>query len=223
MSNENKDFSILTCIELLWKEGFFKSHRSLREVSEKITEKWGHNFSSSGISIALTKASFLKKSGKRGIFVYIQKINPISKKVQNIEEQLFSEDLINKLGDRFKFEIQDLQHNFRVSGNCTAFILRKILEKLIWLTFAKNGIEIKLHDKNNPKKFLGLEAMIDTAVREKIDGISFLLPKTAEGIKGAKFLGDTSAHNPLVNVDIETILPQMPFVIIAYKELAERL
>jgi len=54
-------------------------------------------------------------------------------------------------------------------------------------------------------------------------GCLFLSPKTAEKIEGIKFLGDTSAHNPLVNVDMETILPQMPFIITAYKELAKHL
>jgi len=38
--------------------------------------------------------------------------------------------------------------------------------------------------------------------------------------RGIKFLGDTAAHNPMVNVDVADILPQMPFIVTAYKELA---
>jgi hypothetical protein len=65
--------------------------------------------------------------------------------------------------------------------------------------------------------------MIEIASREKLNGIPMLIPKTAREIKGIKFLGDTAAHNPLVDVDVNTILPQMPFIITAYEELAKRM
>ena len=65
--------------------------------------------------------------------------------------------------------------------------------------------------------------MINIAAKEKIGGTPFLTSSTAKEIGGVKFLGDTSAHNPLVNVDMKTIIPQMPYIITAYKELAEKL
>jgi hypothetical protein len=224
MSKENSENpNAMSSIEVLWREGFFKDARTLRNVAERITEKWGHNFSSVEISKALKKASFVIPKGTRGSFHYIQKISSKSKKVESIEEQLFSEDLINKLGNAFKTEVSDLHINFNKSGNCTAFTLRKMLEKSIYLVFAKNSISSKLEDKSGNGRIIGLEVMIDAAAREKINGIKILQPQTAKNIKGIKFLGDVSAHNPLINVDMETILPQMPFIIAAYKELAERL
>ena len=222
-SKHKKSENASDCIEALWKDGFFKTGQSLSNVSRRITEKWGHNFPMPDISNALTRASFIRRFGKRRSFLYIQKISPVSKRIENIEEQLFSDELVSKLGDTFKYEMSDLRHNFGVSGSCSAFILRKILEKLIYVVFAKNGLDKKIKDKNNPDRLLGLEATIDIVSKEKINGIPFLLPKTAEKIKGIKFLGDTSAHNPLVSVDMETIIPQMPYIITAYKELAERL
>jgi len=111
--------------------------------------------------------------------------------------------------------------NFNNSGNCTAFLLRKILEKLLYITFAKANLSKKLEDASG--KLLGLEAMINIASAEKVASVPFLIPKTGEKIKGVKFLGDVSAHNPLTNVDMETIIPQMPYIITAYKELAEKL
>jgi hypothetical protein len=69
----------------------------------------------------------------------------------------------------------------------------------------------------------GLKDIIEIAAKEKINGIPFLIPKTANEIKGLKFLGDTAAHNPLVSVDMQTILPQMPYIITAYEELAKHL
>lgn len=224
MSKESsKNENSAVCIKTLWEEGFFKNERTLKEVSERITEKWGHNFPVSDISKSLRTASFLICLGKRRAFQYKQKTSPKSKRIENIEEQLFSVDLVSKLSSPFKTDIEDLHLNFGKSGTCTAFLLRKILEKAIYRAFAKNGISVKLEDKSGTGKLIGLEAMVDTAARERIGGIPFLLTKTAEKIRGIKFLGDTSAHNPLANVDMETILPQMPFIITAYKELAERL
>ncbi len=209
------------CLEILWESGFFKIEKNLSDISKGISKKWGHNFSSIEICKALKKASFLKCTGKRGSFLYIQKISPVSKKVQNIEEELFSKDFLKKLGKSFEIEINDLHYNFNNSGNCTAFMLRKILEKLLYITFTKANLSKKLEDTSG--KLLGLEAIINIACAEKVAGVPFLIPKTGEKIKGVKFLGDVSAHNPLTNVDMETIIPQMPYIITAYKELAEKL
>jgi hypothetical protein len=125
------------------------------------------------------------------------------------------------LGDKFSEEIADLRWNFGKSGTCSAFLLRKILEKLIFLTFAKNGLENKL--KNYQGRFVGLEDMINLASSEKIGGLPFLMPQTARNIKGMKYLGDIAAHDPLTNVDPKTINPQMPFIITAYEELSQKL
>jgi hypothetical protein len=47
-----------------------------------------------------------------------------------------------------------------------------------------------------------------------------MMPKTAKEIEGIKFLGDASAHNPLIIVSMEIIEPVMPFIVTAYSELA---
>lgn len=146
-----------------------------------------------------------------------------NKKIIAIEAELFSDKLVKRLRDDFSVEVKDLKHNFDVSGNCTVFLLRKILEKLIYIAFSKNRIEIKLVDKSRPGGLVGLETMINFCASEKIKGVPFLMPKTAKEVKGMKFLGDVSAHNPLTNVDMKTILPQMPYIITAYEELSKKL
>ena len=127
------------------------------------------------------------------------------------------------LPEDLKLKIEDLKLNFGRSGNCTAFLLRKILEKLIYITFAKHNLISKIEDKSKSGRLIGLEAMISTASLEKVKGAPFLISKTAEEIRGMKFLGDASAHNPLIEVDMKTIIPQMPFIITAYKELTKKL
>lgn len=218
--NKRTANSATEALEILWHEGVFKSSHKFKEVSQILSKK-GNNFSKPELSLAIRRANFLTRHGTRGFYEYIQRIPAISKEVEKIENELFSNVLIKKLGNDFAEEISDLQWNFGKSGTCTAFLLRKILEKLIFLTFAKNGSDSKLKDvKGN---FIGLEAMINLASSEKVGGLHFLMPRTAESIKGAKFLGDTSAHNPLTNVDMKTIIPQMPFIITAYEELSKKL
>ncbi len=65
--------------------------------------------------------------------------------------------------------------------------------------------------------------MIDIASREKVSGLPVLTGKTATELRGIKFLGDTAAHNPLVDVEMPTIVPQMPFLITALGELSRHL
>lgn len=136
-------------------------------------------------------------------------------------EEIFSENLVKKLGKDFETEMKDITLVYGKSGTCTAFVLRKILEKFIFLTFAKNGMPDKLKDGNGD--FVGLKTMLDLCTKNKVDGTPYLMPKTAKEISGIKFLGDTSAHNPLINVDMKTIIPQMPFIITAYEELSTKL
>ena len=117
--------------------------------------------------------------------------------------------------------MEDLRLNYGRSGTCTAFLLRKILEKLIFISFAKNSLEDKLKDKNGD--LLGLKAMLEMATLRKVHGKPFLMPRTSREIQGIKFLGDASAHNPLVNIHMRTIVPVMPFIVTAYDELSKKL
>ena len=222
MLKENKKTASTAteAIEILWQEGIFKVWSKFSQISS-ILEERGNNFSKPELALALRRADFLTRRGKRGSFEYIQRIPAINKEIDKIEENLFSDELVKKLSKDFSSELDDLKWNFGKSGTCSAFLLRKILEKLIFLTFAKNGIDGKLKDASG--KFIGLEAMINLTASEKVGGLHFLMPKTAENIKGCKFLGDTAAHNPLTNVDMKTIIPQMPFIITAYEELSKKL
>ncbi len=207
---------------ILWYESFFKYWHTLKIISETLGKK-GNNFSASELSMALLRAKYLTRRGKRGAYEYIQKRPAVSKEVKSIEDELFADVLVKKLGKSFSNELADLRLNFDRSGNCSAFLLRKILEKLIYIAFARNNIQYKLESKNHPSGLVGLETMVNIAAAEKIEGVPLIGPKTAQEIKGIKFLGDTAAHNPLVDVDMKTILPQMPFIITAYKELARHL
>jgi hypothetical protein len=145
------------------------------------------------------------------------------RRVLEIEQELFSDALVKKLEKNFTVELDELHDNFGRHGNATAFLLRKMLEKLLIIVLGKLGKDDQIVDNGRPGGWKGLQEIIEIAAREKLEGLPLLLPKTANSIKGIKFLGDAAAHNPLVSVDMTTIVPQMPFLITAYAELAQRL
>jgi len=204
-------------LKFLWRKKFFKEERSFWEIKKEVG-KLECNPSDPNLHMALKYAKYLTRRGSKGTYSYIQKYG--STEIV-LNEDILPEKLIKALGKEFETEIKDLKLNFGTSGTCSAFLLRKILEKLIFLTFAKNGISDKIKDKKND--FVGLKTMLNMAVMCKIHGKPFLMPRTAKAIEGIKFLGDTSAHNPLVNVHMKTIIPVMPFIITAYDELSKKL
>jgi hypothetical protein len=202
---------------LFYQQGFFQQRRSFTDIKSNLAGLGSHP-TPQNLNAALSRAKFLTKSGKPGKYRYIQKHAPEAIKVV---EEFLPDELIKALTPDFKAELADLRHNYGTSGACTAFLLRKILEKLIFLTFAKNGQESVLFDQN--KRLVGLQIMLALASSNRVKGKPFMLQKTVEQIGGIKFLGDTAAHNPLTNVSMKTIIPQMPYIVTAFSELASKL
>jgi hypothetical protein len=221
-------------IQKLIADGFFDSPVSSQDVARRVSEKSGNRLRTTHVQTYLKRLlqedilNGVKVTGMQGSFWVLASVsrgNALSligksKKVKEIQGELFSEELAKKLKTICAQELEELRDVFGRHGNCTAFLLRKILEKLLLITFAKNGKEQLLEDPARPGGWKGLEAMIEIAAREKHGGVPFLTGKTAKETKGTKFLGDTAAHNPKVSVAIETIVPQMPYIITAYEELA---
>ena len=204
-------------LEYLWKQRFFKEWRTLGEVASAASEL-DCNPSDTNLHHALQRAEFLTRKKRGGFYGYRQ---AYAFEGKLLTEEVLPKEVVEKLGTEFITEINDLRLNYGRSGTCTAFLLRKILEKLIFLTFAKTGHSNELQDKTG--EFVGLKRMLELAATHKVQGKPFLMPKTAKEIEGIKFLGDTAAHNPLISVKMETIVPVMPYIITAYQELAENL
>lgn len=211
--------SIPYLLKQLWHQAFFSGEKNFNDIKTGLG-RYGSNPSDPNLGMALGAAKFLTRRGTRGDYRYIQKHAP---KEITLTADVLPDDLIAALAKDFDTELHDLFLNYGKSGTCTVFLLRKILEKLIFLTFAKNGLDNKLEDKTKSGGLVGLSTMANLATAHKIRGKPFLMPKTAKEIEGIKFLGDTSAHNPLVNVSMKTIIPVMPFIVTAYSELSKKL
>ncbi|MBS3101359.1 hypothetical protein J4204_04440 [Candidatus Woesearchaeota archaeon] len=214
-------------IKMLYNESFFASWRSFQEVKEALQKK-GFNFSDPLILVSLRRASsrgLLSKKTEDNRVKFSQKVPPqIKIKEKDIEElnSVLSEITKKKLGDRFQQDIRELNTAFTYDcGNSAAFLLRKILEKSIFYVFAVNNKTKLLKDKNG--NFMGLQDMINLCAKETIKGIPVLLPKTTKEIVGIKLLGDSAAHDYLMNIEVSEINHQLPFWTIAIKELCDKL
>jgi len=190
--------------------------KNISDIFKKLSDKKKPDFLKRGPNYTFHRNTFREIE---------EKINGNHEEKTPVEEKtsfkkLFSDKLTKKISKDFEVELKDLQLVFGRSGTCTAFLLRKILEKMLFLTFAKNN---KIQKIQKDGEIIGLKNMIKEATKNKISGIFILTPKTGKNINGIKFLGDSAAHNPIVNVEMETIIPQMPFIITAYEELANKL
>lgn len=209
--------SVPSLLLRLWQQGFFVQERTTVAIARELSSI-GSNPTPQNLNIALSRVTFLTRRGTAGHYRFIQKNAP---KPVAAGTDVLPPELTVALEKDFKTELADLKHNFGVSGTCTAFLLRKILEKLIYIAFAAHGQEAVLLDANG--QIVGLKTMLNQTVSCKVAGKPFLTSKTADEIQGLKFLGDTAAHNPLTKVSMHTIEPTMPYIVTAYSELVTKL
>ena len=59
-------------LKVLWKEKFFEKARKVQEVVDNFSKRH-HHFSDAELGMALKRAKYLSRKGKRGNYEYIQK------------------------------------------------------------------------------------------------------------------------------------------------------
>lgn len=154
------------------------------------------------------------RDGKKLLATELGKPLPV-----NLAECSIPEELRERLGEEFEDELRELTiADLNDCGLCQAFLLRKILEKLLVKCLSKQGLSSQIYDQTN--RLINLSSLLKLAQSHKVAGNPILFPRTAKAIKGAKFLGDTAAHNPFYTVDSETVNKQMPYIITALGELS---
>ena len=128
--------------------------------------------------------------------------------------------IATSMGSNFEKNFKDMSLVYGKSGTLTAFMLRKILEKATYLAFLTNDLE---EEVKNGNKIIGLEKMLNIAAKTKINNIPILTTKLANILKKIKFLGDKAAHHPLIEVDMEEIIPQLDYFQTAFQELSKHI
>lgn len=126
--------------------GFFDSPVSSGQTVLAIQEKFGKRWATDYVQIYMQKfmsvgiIHAIKPRGeKRNYWVIVsvtreKALREIGKntKVREIQEELFSRTLMDRLRKNFGQDLNELRDNFGRNGNSTAFLLRKILEKFYY-------------------------------------------------------------------------------------------
>ena len=155
VKGKEKNFTNLSNLKKQWPKTQFKIEFNSNQLYNSQGEDWIVNENG---EIKITD---------KGI-KHIQNLQKpiIQKRTKNNGYPIFSTELTNKLKKEFKVELEDFAHNFGCSGTCTAFLLRKILEKLIYLVFAKNNMK-GLEDKSKLGNLVGLKKMLEVSSKQK--------------------------------------------------------
>jgi hypothetical protein len=145
-------------------DGFFDLPVLSEQIVHRVREKFGKRWKTSYIQTYMQKfmsagiihAVKLDGAGQNyWVLTSVRREDALraigkKKKVLELEQQLFSENVLRKLRKNFGAEMSELHDNFGRNGNSTAFLLRKTLEKLLIIVFAKNGRDHLLEDKARP-------------------------------------------------------------------------
>jgi hypothetical protein len=59
-------------LQRYWEKGFFKGSKTVADTDKQLA-KAGYNFSPAELGMALMRAPYLTRKGKRGAYTYIQK------------------------------------------------------------------------------------------------------------------------------------------------------
>jgi uncharacterized protein (TIGR02391 family) len=127
MSKGNKGVPNSTqVLRVLWQEGFFSKAKSLADISAHLSER-GFNFQAGGLSMALKRASFLSKKGKRGHFSYLQIAPPSSP--MGVRSGLFDQyDLHPKIKEVSLGQFQD-GHFKEAIQNALVEVIEQVKQK----------------------------------------------------------------------------------------------
>ncbi len=205
-------------VEYLWKVGWFREFRKPKEIEDKIEEDFGIYV---GNIIPTLKLKRFKKKIKKFPRGWKQ-IRPPKEK--GIKKNSNLEEIKAILGDAFKKEMGELEIVSSSCPNCTAFLMRKILEKLLYITISKSNNKNKIKRVIESKgKLPNLTELLKLAKSSEIDDKHILVPKNIDKLEGSKFLGDTAAHDYLTNVSFEDINNEISFWRISIKQLGESL
>lgn len=203
-------------IDLYWKQCYFNESRKPKDISSKIWDEF--KIDAGNIIMTLKSKKYLRKN-KEGW----RQTRPSKKKFVLRTDDL--EEIGIYLGDNFKKEISELKIALENQPNCSAFLMRKILEKASFIVLSRSDHNQKIthYKSKNGGELPQLNSLLNWLKQAEIKNLHVATPRNVKRIEGSKFLGDTSAHNYLTYVSFEEIKLEMPYWRILIKELAKNL
>jgi uncharacterized protein (TIGR02391 family) len=215
LKGNKKNDSAATCIHSLWEEGFFKDDRTLKNASMRISEKWGHNFTSSDLSKALTRAEFLIRKGKRQSFKYIQKISATEslKKVRE-DRVVISYDLLHPLIKKVSSGLFEDGHYSQAIFETYKAVVNAVKNVSGMHNLDGKSLMERVFSLGNPiVKFNNLQTQSE---KDEQIGLMLLFSGASLGIRNPK------AHDNVVQKDRLRTLEYLSFASLLLKRLDER-
>jgi len=201
-------------IDSFWESGYFEQYRKLKDI---VLKTWkDYKIDAGNITMTLKSKSYLKKFPQGW-----KQIRPSKKKIIIQTDEL--EEISFILGSSFEKELFELKIAFIHQPDCTAFLLRKILEKLLFIILSKSNKKQRIAESKKKDKLPNLTELLNLAKSAEIENVHILSPKNIVKLHGSKFLGDVSAHDYLTNVSFEDIKQEISIWRISIKELAKNL
>ena len=213
-----KNNDVAESVDYLYQIGWFKTARTPKEITQKVEEEF--EIVSSNIIPTLKLKRF---SGK------IKKINGKWNQIRPPKEKGIKKtdnfnEIEKELGDTFKKEMNEFKIVNKTCSNCTAFLMRKIFEKLLFIILCKSDQQSKISTYRKTNQQLpNLTSLLNWSGQAEIKSKHIISPSNLSKIQGSKFLGDTSAHNYLTSVSFEDINNEISLWRITIKELASNL
>ena len=202
-------------VDYLWQIEWFSEFRKPKEIEDKIDKDFGIYVSNVIPTLKLKKFhKKLRNFPKKGWRQIKAPKNKGIKKESNLKE------IKECLGSAFEKEIKELEIVSNICPNCTAFLMRKILEKLLFITISKSNNKKAIDRiKTSQSRLPNLSELLNIARSSEIDDKHILAPKNIDKLGGSKFLGDTSAHDYLTSVSFEDISNEISIWRISIKQL----
>jgi len=203
-------------IDYFWSQGYFEEYRKPSELSKKM---WNEYKIDAGNIIMTLKSKKYLKNFPRGW----KQIKPFqTKTISKTEDMVEIERL---LGNKFEKEISELKIALIHQPNCGAFLMRKIMEKLLFIIITKSNYKIYIDNfkRDNEGELPSMKNLLNWAQTAEINNIHIATPRNLKNFQGSKFLGDTAAHNYLISVGAEDLKLEFSNWRILVKELASQL
>jgi hypothetical protein len=171
-------------------EGFMDLPVSSADVVLRVAERFGRKWDTGRVQVYMRKfvgiVNAVKPRGSRVNYWVLASVSRSdalqsigkSHRAIEIEHSLFATDLESKMQKNFSKELVELRGVFGKYGNSSAFLLRKILEKLLIICFRKTGKGALIEDARRPGRLVGLEAMIELAMKERVNSAPILTGRT---------------------------------------------
>lgn len=206
-------------VDYLWQIGWFKEYRKPKEIETKIEDDFEIYVENITPTLKLKKFNKkIKNFPKKG---WKQIKGPSEK---GLKKETDLDEITTLLGDSFKKEMDELVLVSKSCPNSTAFLMRKIFEKLLFIIISKSNNKIKIKKiREDRSRLPNLTELLRLSKSSEINNKHILAPKNVSKIEGSKFLGDTSAHDYLTSVSFEDIANEITIWRISIKQLASNL